>query len=89
MPRHRPVQYDMRRRPCRAQSEGSASLTGLPPAACRARQKYMSPDRSCKMQQIKALTTIKASDGSCWVATCKQVRQIAYTDVSASFEQSR
>jgi hypothetical protein len=34
--------------------------------------KYMSPDRSCKMQQIKAMTTIKASDGSCRVATCNQ-----------------
>jgi hypothetical protein len=52
------------------ESDGSAifrwtSKSGMPRWA-----KYMSPDRSCKMQQIKGMTTIKASDGSCRVATC-------------------
>jgi hypothetical protein len=35
-------------------------------------QRYISPNGSCKMQMIKAMTTIKASDGSCRVATCNQ-----------------
>jgi hypothetical protein len=51
-------------------SDGSAifhwtSSSGMPRWA-----KYMSPNRSCKMQQIKGMTTLKASDGSCRVATC-------------------
>ena len=33
---------------------------------------YISPDRSCNTQQIKAMTTINTSDGPCQIATCNQ-----------------
>jgi hypothetical protein len=54
------------------QSEGSAVFTWQSSKGMPRHAKYMSPDRSCKMQQMKAMTTIKASDGSCRVATCGQ-----------------
>jgi hypothetical protein len=54
------------------QSEGSAVFTWHSSNGMPRHAKYMSPDRSCKMQQMKAMTTIKASDGSCRVATCGQ-----------------
>jgi hypothetical protein len=53
-------------------SSGSAILRWQSSSGMPRYGKYMSPDRSCKMQQIKAMTTIKARDGSCRVATCNQ-----------------
>jgi hypothetical protein len=54
------------------QSEGTALFTWKSSRGLPRHARYMSPDRSCKMQQMKAMTTIKASDGSCRVATCGQ-----------------
>jgi hypothetical protein len=51
-------------------SSGSAILKWRSSSGMPRYGKYMSPDRSCKMQQIKSMTTIKASDGSCRVAAC-------------------
>jgi hypothetical protein len=51
-------------------SSGSAILQWRSSSGMPRYGRYMSPDRSCKMQQIKSMTTVKASDGSCRVAAC-------------------
>jgi hypothetical protein len=72
MPRHDLSKMTCAEVKATLQSEGSAIFTWTSSSGMPRHAKYASPDRSCKMQQMKAMTTIKASDGSCRVATCGQ-----------------
>ena len=51
---------------------GSAVLTWTSSSGMPRWGKYMSQSGSCKMQNMKARTSVKTSDGSCVVYTCNQ-----------------
>ena len=72
MPRHDISKMTCAEVQATLQSEGSAVLTWHSSSGMPRHGKYISPGGSCKMQQMKARTTIKTSDGSCRVATCNQ-----------------